>query len=120
MSRFTGIPVVPTSGLPELQANLFGALKENVELLTATRGETDLASRALLRGDITSKRVGAQVMGSVQNISPDGYTGSHVDANQIASLAAFRALQQDVQELANDLFRTRQALDLLIENFGGR
>jgi len=120
MSRFTGIPTVPTSGLPELQANLFGALKENVELLTATRGETDLASRALLRGDITAKRGGSQVMGSVQNISPDGYTGPHVDANQIASLAAFRALQQDVQTLANDLYYTRQALDLLIENFGGR
>jgi len=59
-------------------------------------------------------------MGSVQNISPDGYTGPHVDANQIASLAAFRALQQDVQTLANDLYYTRQALDLLIENFGGR
>jgi hypothetical protein len=120
MSRFTGIPGVPTSGLPELQASLFGALKENVELLTSARGESDLISRALIRGDITVKRVGSQVMGSVQQISPDGYTGSHVDANQIASRAAFRALQQDVQALANDLYYTRQALDKLIENLGGR
>jgi len=52
MSRFTGIPVVPTSGLSGLQANLFGALKENVELLTGTRGETGLTSRALIRGII--------------------------------------------------------------------
>ena len=120
MSRFTGIPVVPTSGLPELQANLFGALKENVELLTATRGETDLISRSLVRGDITAKRVGSQVMGSVQNISPEGYVGPHVDANEIASLAAFRGLRNDVQRLADDLYYTRRALDLLIENFGGR
>jgi len=120
MSRFTGIPVVPTSGLPELQANLFGALKENVELLTATRGESDLISKALIRGDVTAKRVGSQVMGSVQQISPEGYTGTHVDANQIASLAAFRGLKNDVQALANDLYDTRQALDLLIANFGGR
>ena len=120
MSRFTGIPVVPTAGLPEIQVNLFTALKENVELLTGTRGESDLISRALIRGDVTVKRVGLQVMGSVQNISPDGFTGSHVDANQIASLAAFRGLRNDVQALADDLFFTRQALDLLIANFGGR
>ena len=120
MARFTGIPVIPTAGLPELQANLFGALKENIELLTAARGETDLISKALIRGDVTAKQVGTQVMGSVQNISPEGYTGVHVDANQIASLAAFRALKADVQALADDLFFTRQALDLLIANFGGR
>ena len=114
MSRFTGIPVVPTSGLPELQANLFGALKENVELLTATRGESDLISRALIRGDVTARRLGLQAMVSVQNISPDGFT---ISSNDVASLAAFRALQQDVQTLADDLYYTRQALDLLIENF---
>jgi len=119
MSRFTGIPVVPTSGLPELQANLFGALKENVELLTATRGETDLISRSLVRGDITAKRVGSQVMGSIQNISPEGYTGTHVDANQIASLAAINGLKNDVQTLANDLAETRIALNLLIRNMTG-
>jgi hypothetical protein len=120
MPRFTGVPTIPTTGIPELQANLFGALKENVELLTATRGESGLISRALIRGDVTVKRVGVQVMSSVQNISPDGFTGSHVDANQIASLAAFRGLRDDVQALANDLFFTRQALDLLIADFGGR
>ena len=120
MARFTGVPVVPTSGLPELQANLFSALKENVELLTGARGESDAASKALVRSDIEVKRVGAQVMGSVQHISPDGYTGAHDNANEIASLAALRALRDDVQVLANDLFTTRQALDLLISNFGGR
>jgi hypothetical protein len=56
-------------------------------------------------------------MVSVQNISPDGFT---ISSNDVASLAAFRALQQDVQTLADDLYYTRQALDLLIENFGGR
>ena len=120
MARFVATPQVPTTGVPEIQANLFSALKENVELLTATRGESDLISKALIRGDVTVKQVGTQDMVSVQNISPDGFTGPHVDANQIASLAPFRALQQDVQALADDLFLTRQALDLLIENFGGR
>jgi len=120
MSRFTGIPVVPTSGLSGLQANLFGALKENVELLTGTRGEDGLTSRALIRGDVTVSKLGPQDMGSVQNISPDGYVGPHVNANEIASLAAFRGLRNDVQQLANDLYYTRRALDLLIENFGGR
>lgn len=117
MARFTGIPEVPTGGIPELQASLFGALKENVELLTATRGESDLASRALLVGDVSARRVGAQGMVAVQNISPEGFTHTGDD---VASLIAFRGLKDDVQQLANDLATTRRALDLLIEGFGGR
>lgn len=120
MARFTGVPVVPTSGLPELQANLFSSLKENVELLTGARGEADSDSRALVRSDVQAKQVGTQTMVSVQGVAEEGYTGAHDNANEIASLAALRALRDDVQVLANDLFTTRQALDLLISNFGGR
>jgi|TARA_Y100000310_G_scaffold1428_1_gene1906 hypothetical protein len=116
MPRFVATPEIPTSGLAEIEASIFTALKENVELLTGTRGEVDYASASLVRGHITVKSVGNQNMVSPQNISPEGYT---ISGSDVASLLAFRALKNDVQELANDLYRTREALDLLIKNFGG-
>lgn len=117
MARFVATPEIPTGGIPEIQANILGALKENIELLTATRGEADLISRALVRGDVTVKQVGTQDMISVQNVSPEGFT---ISSSDVASLVAFRGLKADVQQLANDVFFTREALDRLVRDFGGR
>ncbi len=113
---FSGVPEIPTKGLVDWQAALFTVFKENIELLTASRGEAGLVSRSLIRGDVTVNQVGAQIMGSVQHISPDGYT---ISSKDVAALTAHRALRDDVQELANDLYRTRQSLDLLIRNLTG-
>ena len=115
MGRFVATPEV-IDGIPAWQSSLFSSMKENIELLTGTRNEADLVSRALIRGDVTVAQVGEQVLGAVTLINPDGYNISAVD---VASLAAFRALRSDVQELANDLVRTRIALDALIRNLTG-
>jgi predicted ATP-dependent serine protease len=117
--RFVATPEIPTTGIPELMANILSALKENVELLTATRGEPNSESRVVARGDITASQLDTQSLVSVQNVSPPGFTGPHVDANQIASLAAINGLKNDVQTLANDLAETRIALNLLIRNMTG-
>jgi hypothetical protein len=117
--RFVATPEVPLTGIPEIQANILTSLKENIELLTATRGEAGSESRAVARGDINVAQLGTQSLVSVQNVSPEGFSGTHVDANEIASLVAFRALKTDVQILANDLANTRAALNLLIRNMTG-
>ncbi len=113
--RHVATPEVPNT-LLDWQAVLFSAIKENVELLTGTRGESDLASMAIVRGDITVQQVGNQVMGSVTTSGDDGYT---ISAQDVAALSAFRNLRTDVQRLANDLATTRRALDLLIRNVTG-
>jgi len=117
--RFVATPEVPLTGIPEIQANILTSLKENIELLTATRGELGSESRVVARGDINVAQLDTQSLVSVQNISPEGYTGTHVDSREIASLAAFRGLKTDVQTLANDLADTRAALNLLIRNMTG-
>lgn len=113
--RHVATPEVPNT-LLDWQAVLLTALKENVELLTGTRGEADFASMAIVRGDISVNQVGSQVMGSVTTTGVDGYT---ISAQDVAALTAFRNLREDVQRLANDLYDTRQALDLLIRNLTG-
>jgi hypothetical protein len=116
MVRFPPTPAIPSAGVDAWLATALGALKENMDLVTGTGRERDGQSRGIFRGDITAAPLGAQVMGSVTLVSPDGYTHS---GDAVADLAAFRALRDDVQALANDLYYTRSALDLLIKNFTG-
>ena len=114
VKRHVATPEVPDT-LLDWQAVLFSAMKENIELLTGTRGEADLASMAIVRGDITVEQVGDQEMGTINtshNLTPTAF-------NECAPLDAFTDLRDDVQLLANDLYYTRQALDLLIRNVTG-
>lgn len=113
--RFVGVPEVPDGAIVDWQSALFSSLKENVELLAGTRGESGLASRAIVRGDLTVAQVGQQTM-AVVSARGEGYT---ITGQDVASLEDYARLINDVQELANDLYRTRAALDLLIANLKG-
>ena len=113
--RFVALPEVP-EGLLDWQSILLSAMKENQELLTGTRGESDGASRAVVRSDVTVQQLGLQGLHSVTLDGDDGYT---ISGQDVASLNAIRNLRDDVQILANDLFSTRQALDLLIKTMKG-
>jgi hypothetical protein len=112
--RHVATPELPMENLTA-EVVLLGALKENIELLTGTRGEGDLASMAIVRGDMTVNQVGTQTMGTINtenNTTPSAL-------NEAAPLDAFIDIRNDVQTLANDLYETRQALDLLIANLKG-
>jgi len=116
VGRFIGIPEVPNIGLQDWQGILFGSLKENVELLTGTRGETDGFSRAVVQGDIGVDNLGTQDMHTVTTSGDDGYT---LSGQEVAALSAMRNLRNDVQGLANDLVRTRRAVDALLDALKG-
>jgi hypothetical protein len=112
--RHVATPEVPDA-LLDWQAILFSAIKENIELLIGTRGESDLASMAIVRGDLTVEQVGNQLMGSINT----SHNTTPTVISEAAPLDAFTDLRNDVQQLANDLYATRQALDLLIRNLTG-
>jgi hypothetical protein len=57
MASFVPIPPVPYSGASDWQVRTLGALKQNVELLCAIRGEQDLASAAVLKGGIATSQI---------------------------------------------------------------
>jgi len=112
--RHVAVPEIPEE-LLDWQAILFSAIKENVELLTGTRGESDLASLAIVRGDITVQKIGNQQMTTINtsnNLTPTAF-------NECAPLDAFVDLRTDVQTLAADLAETRRALDALVQNLTG-
>jgi len=116
MARFVGIPEVPTAGLQDFQAQLFGAMKENIELLIGSRGEIGSSSSAVTRGDIRAALLGVQRMHTVNTIGPEGY---NISSRDVASLVSHRGLRDDVQLLANDLVNTRETVDLIIRDLKG-
>lgn len=115
MARFTAIPAVPQGGISDWQSILISSVKENVELLTGLRGEADLASKAVTRGQITLLE---QPQQNMKQVSAKG-TGFTVSGQEVAGLADYGLLLTDVQTLANDLAFTRTVLNVLIKQLKG-
>ena len=115
MARFTAIPAVPQGGITDWQSVLISSVKENVELLTGLRGEADLASRAVTKGQITLQEMPAQ---NLRQVSAKG-TGFTISSQEVAGLDDYGLLITDVQTLANDLAYTRNVLNALIRQLKG-
>jgi len=115
MARYTAVPAIPQSGLPEWQSRVLSALKENVELLTGTRGETDLASSAISRSSITVTTPPAQVL---TNISAHG-SGVTISGANMPLLEDYVRLMVDTQTLANDVANLRATVEALITQLRG-
>lgn len=130
MARFTGIPSLPQSGVEEWNLRTLNALKQNVELLTGTRGESDRASQALLRSQFTVGQAPLPMLTTTAAFSPvlfqyhivKDIAGNNqfvvaYDTN-IGSLQNFitaAAARDDIQRLANDVAQLRAVLNTLIQ-----
>ena len=115
MARFTAIPAVPQGGITDWQSVLITTVKENVELLTGLRGEADLASKAITRGQITLLEQPEQNM---RQVSAKG-TGFTISGQEVAGLTDYGLLLTDVQTLANDVAFNRTVLNALIRKLKG-
>jgi hypothetical protein len=111
MARFTGIPSLAQANIDPWQMAVLNSLKENVELLTGTRGEADGASRALLKGQMTTSPPAALQFTA---LSARG-VGVTISGAQVPTLADYVSLLRDVQLIANDVARLRATVDTLIQ-----
>ena len=115
-TRYAAIPAVPQGQLSgAATVVLISSLKENVELLTGTRGEDDNASKAIAVSQVQQSTLGVQNMLQV-SAQGQGFT---VSGQQLASFSDFVKLINDVQILANDLAETRTALNNLLGQLKG-
>ena len=108
--RFTAIPAIPQTGIDEWQLRLLSALKENVELLTGTRGEEDRSSVALVRSRLNVSPPPAQTM---TRVSAQG-AGVTVSGVSIPTLEDYGRLLSDTQRLANDVAVLRATVATLV------
>ena len=110
MTRFTGIPGLPQVGVEEWQFRVLSAMKQNIELLVGTRGETDASSRALTKSSITITKVPEP---SIRTVSAVG-SGFNVGGAQVPSLSDYQTLVRDVQLLVDDVAQLRSTVNTLI------
>ncbi len=136
MSRFSGIPSLPQSGVEEWNLRTLSALKQNVELLTGSRGENDLASKALIKAQFTvnppplptitavTQTNAAVDVGDFRTFNASGEminpTGvSVLNTNSVSWTNVLGGVQnaatiQDMQRLANDVAQLRAVVTTLI------
>ncbi len=115
MSRFTAIPQIPQTDIVPWQYITLSALKENVELLTGTRGEVDGVSRAITKGGVTVTGAPVQTM---QRVTAQG-AGFSVGSGAVPTLGDYTLLVSNVQSLANDVASLRATLNALITQLRG-
>ena len=97
MARFVGIPAIPTTDMADWESQVFHSIKENVELLCGTRGESDGASKAITNGNISVSSMEDQ------------------DMKVVSGIVNLQDMADTVQTLANDLAEQRATLNTLIE-----
>jgi hypothetical protein len=115
VARFVGIPALPEQGVEEDVLLLLEAYKENIELLCGIRGESDGASRAITKSQLTVATPPSQVLTAVTARG----SGVSVSGAQVPILADYIALVQDVQNLANDVARLRAVVETLLVQLRG-
>jgi hypothetical protein len=115
MSRYSGVPGVPTEGLSPGVVQLLNALKENVELVCGIRGEVDSASQCVNKSSVTVTEAPVQQM---QNVTAEG-SGFSIAGERVPSLDDYGRLRGDVQALASDVANIRATLNTLIAQIKG-
>jgi hypothetical protein len=115
MSRFSAIPNPPQSEMTGWQFYMLNALKENVELLTGSRGEKDGASRAITKAAVRVTQVPTQ---SMRQITAEG-SAVNLDGAVVPAMEDYIELLKNVQALANDVAAVRETLNTLIGQLRG-
>lgn len=116
MTRFTGIPAIPQTGIDYAQGQILDALKQNVELLTGMRGEADRLSQAVTRGALT---VTAPSNPTFRALTATG-AGFVVGGVSVPAATDYVALLRDVERLAADVATIGAAVSTLIRQLRGQ
>jgi hypothetical protein len=103
---------------------MLSAIKENVELLAGIRGESDLASKAITKAQVSISNPVAQVMTNVSaagagtnvltSFSISGDVVTVTGQASVPVLDDYTNLVVDVQSLANDVANLRATVQLLL------
>ncbi len=115
MARFTAVPSVPTGNVTEWHGQILRSLKENVELLAGIRGEVDLQSKAITRGQL---RVNSAPNPTFSRVTATG-KGYTISGQNVPDLDDYGKLINDVQLLANDVAALRNTVNSLIAQLKG-
>ena len=108
--RFTPVPDPSLTDMASWQYGMLAALKENVDLLTGFRSERDASSQAVLKSSV---QVQPNTIQPLQRVSAVG-TSVPVNNVGVPTSQDYRILLGDVQQMADDISRINETLNLLI------
>jgi len=111
-TRFSSIPEIPLTDLADPKSLTLQAMKQNIDLLIGARGEQDLGSRALTKGQITVTRPPGQ---NATRLTAQGAGFSLESGQTVPSAQDYARLLTDVQTLMNDVATLRATVDTLIQ-----
>ena len=113
--KFTGIRDVPLEGINFAVYESMISMKQNLELLTGQRGESDNASRAITPAYITVAEVGIQRSTS---LTAEG-AGVILQNTRLPSYDDYVKLITDVRNMAADVAEIRATLNGLLAQLKG-
>jgi hypothetical protein len=105
---YAPLPAVPQVGIPEWQFQFLNGVKQNIEVLTAQRGDTGFQA-------LIARQVGVRPMGdlNLKQVTATG-AGFTISGVQVAGLEDYSKLVVDVQTLIGDVAYIKDVLNALI------
>jgi hypothetical protein len=130
MARFTALPSLPTSGVPDWEQQTLSALKTNIDLLLGQINKNDLSSQVALKKDFSVispglPQITAITPVSVGNISSVNIAGTDFiitntgDWNSIPTTLATCGYFADLELMKADIANIRTTIETLTNKLQG-
>ena len=130
MAKFTAIPAVPSSGVPDWEVQTLSAIKANIELLLGLINKSSLDTQAVLKRSFTLTDPGLPKItaitpisvGSISYTTISGYdfiitnTGSW---NSIPTTLATCGYFEDLERIKADIANIRTAVESITTKLRG-
>jgi len=130
MAKFTAMPAIPSSGVPDWEVQTLSAIKANIELLLGQLNKSNLDTQAVLNKSFDLTDPGLSRITSITpiSISDIGYmtvSGTNLiitnsgSWNSIPTTLATCGYYDDLQLIKNDIANIRAAVEALVSKLGG-
>lgn len=130
MARFTALPALPTSGVPDWEQQTLSALKLNIELLLGQINKNDIVSQAALKKDFSFTSPGLPQITAITPVSVGSISSVNVAGtdfiitntgswNSIPTTLATCGYSEELLRLRGDIANIRVAVESITNKLRG-
>lgn len=130
MAKFTAIPAVPSSGVPDWEVQTLSAIKANIELLLGLVNKSDLSTQAVLKRSFALTDPGLPRITAITPISVGSISSTNVAGvdfiitntgswNSIPTTLATCGYFEDLEKIKADIANIRTAIESITTKLGG-
>lgn len=130
MAKFTAIPAVPSSGVPDWEVQTLSAIKANIELLLGLINKSDLSTQAVLKRSFDLTDPGLPRITAITPISVGSINSTNIGGvdfiitntgswNSIPTTLATCGYFEDLEKIKADIANIRTAIESITTKLGG-